>query len=646
MPAEISPSPTTAPLSSSAADTPTWRDAFVDASAFSAIVVVASNEILSSFNALTTTGVLAAWGLVAIALIGWFVREGTRPALVARAHVPRLSRNEKYFVAFYAFICLVTLYVALAGTPNASDSHSYHLPRVLRWIQDGTLAFYPAHNLRQLWIGPGWEYFQVQLQLITGTDALANVVQWLAMVASPVVVSLVARELGAKRDGQLLAALFALTIPMGIAQGSGSQVDLFAGFWLLVSLALLLRIRRLGIEGTSPGTAVLFGAAVGMAVLSKATNVLFFLPFAVWIAPPLLKQRLVRALGFAAIAVVVATAFNAGHMLRNKSAFGSVLGVPGAYGIANEKFGPLALASNIVRNAAMHLGTPSDAVNATLTRAVTRMHALVGLDVNDPSTTYAARKFEVPAEWDDEGQGSNQLHFLIIIAAGIWLTLKKRSSPATRYMWCVFASALLFCLYLKWQPWHSRLHLPLFMIAGAAVGVALESRLSNRWMKVIAAALALTAIYPSFRNNMRPILVRRPLFTVSYDELLFSGGHPEWKTYAAAADFVAASGCSRIGLIETHVTWEYPVWKLVERRTGKRPELRQVSVTNISQLTASDRDRAFKPCMIMNIQSLVPRLREFPDILQLYPAGVPRIPRGFAPVWNRDFITIYLPADA
>lgn len=631
------------PLSPNATDGPGWRYAFVDAAAFSALALVAITELLSVFNALTRTGVLVAWGVVALALSGRFLRNHARPALITSARIPELTREDRYYLAFLAFISLVTLYVAIAGLPNAADSHTYHLPRVLRWIQDGTVAFYPTHIPRQLWIGPGWEFYQLHLQLIVGTDAGANLVQWLAMVASPVVASLGARELGAGRRGQLLAALFTLSIPMGIAQASGSQVDLFSGFWLATSIALLLRIRRQRIGGTTLGTAILLGAAAGMAALSKATNFLFLFPFVLWVAAGLLKAPRWRFLTLAVVAAAMALAVNAGHMSRNAALYGQVTGVRGNAGVMNETFNPGSLASNIVRNAAMQLNTPSDAANAMITRAITRMHALVGMDVHDPRTTYSKR-FDVPAEWDDEGQGSNQLHLLIIIAAGIWLTLRNRASPATPFIWCVLAGALLFCFFLKWQPWHSRLHLPLFMISGAAIGAGLERALSPNRLRWVAVALALTALHPTFRNNMRPLVVRRPLFTVPYEERLFTANHPEWKVYAEAATAVASLGCSRIGIIETSNTWEYPVWKLMERRTGTRPEIRHVGVTDESRRTASHRDRDFDPCVIMNIQSVFPGDRELPGILRMHSGGVPQIPPGFEPAWKRDFITLYTPA--
>lgn len=647
MPAKSSPSPTSTPSGGNETIERSWRDAFVDACAILAIAVVGITELLSRFEALTRTGIVIAWGIVAFVLGGWFLRKGTRPALIARAQIPELSREDKFYVAFIAFICLVCLYLAIASPPNAPDAGSYHVPRVLRWIQEARASFYPTHIARQLWIGPGWEYFATHLQLGAGMFPVTNLVQWMALAATPVVVSLIARELGAARRGQLLSALFTISIPMGIVQASGSQVDLFVGFWVAVSIATLLRIRRVGMENSGIGSALVLGGAVGMATLSKATSALFLLPFVLWIGLALAKRRPGRFVSLGAVAVVIALAMNVPHMLRNQSIYGSPLGVRGSSDVTNELFTPAAIASNVVRNAALHLGTPWASANKVLTNGIIALHNLAGIDPSDARTTFQRWGFSVPENWDDEGMGSNQLHFLLIIAVTAWLTFRKRSSQATRYLWCVLGGALLFSIFLKWQPWHSRLHLPLFIIAGAAIGASLESVVTSRRLRWIAIALALTAMHPAFRNNMRPLLVRRPMFTIPYEERLFTdprGPSNAWGVYGRAGDFLAARGCDKVGIIIDPMGWEYPLWKIMERRTGRTPEIRHVAVTNPSRLAASERERNFAPCAIMTIHYFVPKAREELVMSQFFPDGRPQVPGAYTPAWNKEFITIYLPA--
>jgi hypothetical protein len=623
-----------------------WRDSFLDACALGALTLVAITELLSAFNALTRSAVLISWLLVLIAVAASFRLTRRTPGILRGPHFAALGPGEWKFFAVYVLIALVTLITAIIAAPNAHDALTYHLPRVVRWIQDRSVAFYPTHATRQLWIGPGYEYFLVNFFLVTGTDAVVNLLQWLAFIANPAIVSLIARELGAERKGQLIAALFALTIPMAICEASGAQVDLFASFWLAASVALLLRIRRVKPSGLTFTTAVLLGSAIGMAVLSKATNALFLTPFIVWIGASVLRERLPRSLALGGIAFIVALGINSGHMLRNRDVFGGVLGPKDSGGVRNEIFGPRVLISNIIRNAALQLPSPSMRVNTMMRHAIERIHGPLGIDVNDPRTTYEFNKFYVPPERDDEGVASNQLHFLIILAVGVWLALRHRRTPTMAFLACVLVGALLFCAILKWQPWHSRLVLPLFVVSGGAVGWALERALKGRALQLMTLALAVTAAPPAFRNILRPLVSRHPVFTVPYEKRLFTDWGRSYEHYSAATDLIASRGCSRIGLIEDPITWEFPVWKMLQRRLHVWPEVRHIDVTNPSRKTATEKDRAFSPCAIVTLYHNIPADKQAIAMKKFFPEGAPKVPPGFVPVFKQGYVTVYVPGAA
>ena len=47
---------------------------------------------------------------------------------------------------------------AIVAPPNTYDSMTYHLPRVMHWIQNQSVAHYPTHIPRQLHFPPGAEF--------------------------------------------------------------------------------------------------------------------------------------------------------------------------------------------------------------------------------------------------------------------------------------------------------------------------------------------------------------------------------------------------------------------------------------------------------------------------------------------------------
>ena len=107
-----------------------------------------------------------------------------------------MPRVELYLLVGAGFIVCVVGLVAAVAPPNTNDALTYHMPRVVHWIQDRSVAFYPTHILRQLYLSPGSEFILLHFQILSGSDHLANFVQWFSMLGSAVAVSLIAKELG------------------------------------------------------------------------------------------------------------------------------------------------------------------------------------------------------------------------------------------------------------------------------------------------------------------------------------------------------------------------------------------------------------------------------------------------------------------
>ncbi|HNB47127.1 MAG TPA: hypothetical protein PLL72_23315, partial [Burkholderiaceae bacterium] len=79
---------------------------------------------------------------------------------------------------------------------------------------------------------PFAEYVGLHLLLLSGTDRLYPLESTAALALTLVAVSLVARELGVGRRGQLLAALFAATLPIGFHEAANGKNDWMVACWL------------------------------------------------------------------------------------------------------------------------------------------------------------------------------------------------------------------------------------------------------------------------------------------------------------------------------------------------------------------------------------------------------------------------------
>jgi hypothetical protein len=138
----------------------------------------------------------------------------------------------------------------------------YHMARVANWVDHRSIRCYPTHILRQLFFGPWAEFAITNLQILAGSDRLANMVQYASMLGSAVGVSLISKKMHADAQGQLLAAVFCATIPIGILEASGTQNDYVTAFWFLCFLNYIFDF----VSDASPKlsrNAVMGGASLG-----------------------------------------------------------------------------------------------------------------------------------------------------------------------------------------------------------------------------------------------------------------------------------------------------------------------------------------------------------------------------------------------
>src|SRR5215510_12937623 len=109
-------------------------------------------------------------------------------------------------------------------------------------------------------------------------------------------------------------------------------------------------------------------------------------------------------------------------------------------------------------------------VNTAFERAIERGHAWFGMDVNDPRSTrlYSLSHFDIVGTSTDPDRTGNPLHLALILVAVAVIAAGgegRRPSRLAGYILALVLAVVLFSLLLKWQPWHSRLHLPLFVLA-------------------------------------------------------------------------------------------------------------------------------------------------------------------------------------
>ncbi|MEW6648863.1 MAG: DUF2142 domain-containing protein [Chloroflexota bacterium] len=558
------------------------------------------SELASLFNALNRLGLAIGWG---IALLGVLVLLRSRHLAAARVdfnparHALHLA--DKLLLAGVGLAAALSGVIAVQAAPNNWDSMVYHLSRVMHWLQNDNLNFYPTHILRQLYLNPWSEYAHANLYALGSGDRFLNLLQWFSGLGALLGVSLLARQMGARPAGQALAVVFTASLPMTILQMSSTQNDLAAAFWLVCFAVFLLEDLR----APSLPARLGIGLSLGLAVLTKSTVYLFAFPLVVLYAMRRLRRQGWSFLAQLALIAALALAVNLPHYVRNLSAFGSPLGPAEETRLyRNDRFGLDVLASNLSRNFALHLVSFSP-VNQAVQGAVEGLHGWLGMNINDPATTWEDHQFRLDRFVVNEDFTGAPLHLGLLGAALALLALRCHRLNSREVWWFaagLLAALLIFCGFLRWQLWHARLHLPLLVLSAGIVGL-LPDVLDRRITRVLAAALLLTMLPVFYFNQSKPLVQDWNIFNLPRREVMIIRKNLVVPYIEGVNYLLDERACHQLGLYLPDEEWEYPVWALYKAAGLTKFRIEHVGVENRS----ADLPRsAFQPCAVFATRPL------------------------------------------
>jgi len=601
-----------------------WRSTILRSALVWGITLTIMTEVLSLFTALTFAWVAGLWTLVISLLLLFSYSCSSKKK--DKAYLHRILGKAKVFLANSYLrnpivgVIIITAFlglIALVAPPNTNDSMGYHMPRVVHWIQNQSVAHYPTSYTAQLYLSP-WSAFAIlHLQILSGGDRYANLIQLCSMIGSIVGVSLIAQQLGANIYGQMLAAVFCATLPMGILQASSTQNDYIVAFWLmcLIYYTLLTLEKR-------PDKTHFFeiGISLGLAILTKPTAYIYAFPFMVWLFLSHLKSerwKIGKPQLWKAYCQVLIPAFfiNLGHYSRNFSLFHTPLGKPPQFiTYTNQAFNIPILLSNIIRNLSLHTATPSPKLNQILFDILNWIHSILNVDINDPRTS--GLDFQINSLINHEDLAGNPLHlFLIFLSilclAFLWKNRFSHHWLLSNYTLSLVTCFILFCSILTWTPFHSRLQLSMFVIASPLVGLVFSKIFRPRALSFMAILLIFLSLPWLFFNETRPLIANSQfitekkienIFNTRRDDLYFMGQRYLKEPIIGATQFIKSQKCSNIGLSFYYMkVFEYPVWALLQKGEHKPYHLQHIGVTNESQVKYElSPFRDFRPCLVLN----------------------------------------------
>jgi len=534
-------------------------------------LLVAITELLSALQQLNFKGLFISWGL--ITLINCRYLYPKRTVIVNRISLLKveyskiwltLSLYEKTLVAFVALLLAMIGIQGIVYPPNNWDSMSYHLARIASWVSHETVYHYPTHVLRQIYQPPFAEYVIMHFNLLSKSDYFANSVQLIFLFLTIISVLLITESLGINRKTRLLAAVLVVTIPMVILQASSTQNDIVIAFFVLTSYYFGLK----AIKAPVLKNYFLAGLTLGLGLLTKGTGYLYFAPIMLFWGFAALKRLFItknyRYISYFIVTLLVFLVINSGFYYRNYQLNHSILGIGKKESVqyANQKITPALLLSSIVKNSGLHMGLKHvHGLAHVANDAIYKLHAVTGISINNPDVNFANSKFTTNDLPSDEDYAPNFLHFLLITTSFIiaFKQIRRHKNRQLLALWgIVILQMVLFCGYLKWQPYATRLHTPIFLLAVPLLCYAIDT--SNMLRKICSVYVPLLMVYSLMivtSNRQRPF--DKHLFNSRYTKI-FTARDDVKDDYTIVKGILSTSKYKNVGLVTNSDAWTYPLF--------------------------------------------------------------------------------------
>jgi len=557
-----------------------FRESFLHSAVSIGLFVVFSTELLSCFSLIAYLPLLVCWSLYLLSVLVWRLRRqaADRKLTGARSELP--EKDLLVLLGCIVGIVGISGAAALAAAPNNFDSLTYHLPRIMHWIQNHSVAHYPTNIDRQLVLAPLSEFMMLHLQVLSGSDRFANCVQWFSLVGSAVGVSLIARALLGSLSSQIVAASIAVSLPMGLLQSTSTQNDYAVAFWLVCLAYYIIRAKQCGAAKNT----LLVGICLGLAILTKGTAYLVAAPFMLMYLWHLVTRGMKTALTSMLILALAVLLINGGHFARNFTLYGSPLSPGTGNDVICKRVDAGSIISGVTKNVATQLATGMEGANTALLALTNAVHGVLGVALNDPELA-SDNFYLLPVQVQNhEDYAPNPLHMTLLLVSGVVLVLRRKTISREVILLAIASmlSFIVLSLSLKWTPYLSRYFLPVFVLSAPAVALLFDGVKRRPLVSCCAMVLLVSGGFVLAHNSTRPLVGQQSVFVTKRLDQYFMGSPKAQMYFTSVASMAKAQPIRNIGITDSDANMlEYLLWVLMND-SGANYRIEHVDVKNPS----------------------------------------------------------------
>lgn len=556
------------------------------------LTLVFLTELLSLFQQLNRFWITLSWFLILVFLTAVFLlkyKKSVKLNSIGFGWPADLSLFYRLSLILLLIISTATFILGIIFPPNNVDASAYHLGRVVHWLQNRSVAFYPTHILTQVVNQPGAEYIAAHVLVLSDSDLFINLIQWFSMAGSLLAVYLMTGLLGGGKTARILAVTFAATLPMGVLQSNSAQNDYVGTLWFVGFIYFFLK----GILEDKDKQLYIGLVFLGLAILTKVVNYFYGLSFLAIFLLPLWRKNGKKAVTVVLLFAAIVFAINSGFIIRTFILYRSPIPDVSSLNNTAKYFSPLMTAANMLTELFHQLTTPINGINLALKYLYG--FCLYFLNSIDRGVTIEKVGHLLNSGLVlDEDLAVNTAHLIfILLAVIVGARLIKRKPIVNKYLWAVFLSVVILNTFLLWTVYNTRYYLNLFVAIAPVAGIISQSAFNQKTLKIFYLVFWLTAFIYLIFNFYKPWTD----ISKQRIDLYVNRIHRDYQTaYRKFSEIIVKNRYRRIGLNLELLYLEYPLWVYLKDKDYQDFRIEHVDVRN---QTGKIKLRGFAPDAII-----------------------------------------------
>lgn len=520
-------------------------------------------QILSLIKHVDRQGIVISWMLFEIVMVFFLIKRHVRRRLfisVSKYAIPAIV-----ITVFLALLAVMTV-------PYNYDSMTYHLPRIMFWIQNHSVEYYYTNDARQLVSSPLTEYLQMETMLLSGTDRLFNLISLSGAAVSMYFIFKLTERISGSELMAGLAAVIYISVPIIEAESISTQVDVFAGMWVAAAAVLIYELGYS--ESPDKKHIVLLGCALGLCFMTKTNACIPLAVLLIWLLAVRIvkKDKILSLLQYVVLTGMPAFLFAIWSFVRNICLSGDPLAGEYMSKISIGSYNIRYMILNLCKNLVM-LGVVSwNPVRSLQLKFVKAASIVLGVDINDPLISFVsgenAFQNNTSMTYQQDYAGAQLLTALIIVCVLIFVILWIRKRKTNGFMAAVIIQFIVMLVFVRWQPWGSRLVVPSLVLMCPFVCSVLSELYGRgkRIFKAVPAMIFLICMFTfvrSYQYNSAPA-AKQLSGRYSENELYFYNNNFDSgiaEKYEKLCETAIDTGSKNVGVWCSFDWYEYPTLK-------------------------------------------------------------------------------------